>query len=205
MSDLYTLFDLLGTIAFAISGATTAVRKDMDLLGVIVLGVVTAVGGGTLRDVISNNTPAILYSPENVWLAVITSVATFIIMYVNLDVESDDLYNLVFIISDSLGLAIFTVAGMQKVFGMYTLGVVVFFGVLTAVGGGIIRDILCGETPYVLTKHFYASSCIVGGITYAALRPGNRELAAVIAMIIVFACRILAIKFNWNLPKVKRN
>lgn len=205
MPDLFSIFDILGTIVFAISGATTAIRKDMDILGVIVLGVVTACGGGCLRDMMTNNTPAILYKPDTIVLAVIFSFITFCFIMLNIKMTEMKIYNWVFVISDALGLAIFTVAGCDKVAGMYTVGYVVFFGVLTGVGGGIIRDILAGETPYVLTKHFYASSCIIGGIVYMILRPYAKDIAAYFGVTIVFVTRMLAYIYKWNLPKVNMN
>ncbi len=203
MIDLFSIFDILGTVVFAISGATTAIRKEMDILGVVVLGVVTACGGGCLRDIMTNNTPSILYNQDTIKLALIFSLVTFCFVMCNIKMADTKLFNWVFTISDALGLSIFTIAGCDKVAGMYNVGYVVFFGVLTGVGGGIIRDILAGETPYVLTKHFYASSCIIGGIVYMILRPYTKDIAAYFGVTIVFVTRMLAYRYQWNLPKIR--
>jgi uncharacterized membrane protein YeiH len=86
----------------------------------------------------------------------------------------------------------------------YQPGVAVFFGVLTGVGGGLIRDILAGQTPYVLSKHFYASSCIIGALIYVMIRPYRGPLAVLLGVVSVFVCRILAVWFKWNLPKIQK-
>jgi uncharacterized membrane protein YeiH len=204
MIDVYSVFEIIGTIAFAISGATTAIKKELDLLGVIVLGMVTAVGGGVLRDVIGNVEPAIFSNTGIVWLAFFTAFLTFVIAYISLDIMEKKYFFWLFTISDAIGLAVFTIFGCQKMLVEYDAGTAVFFGVLTGVGGGLIRDILAGQTPYVLSKHFYASSCIVGALIYILIRPYRGSLAVFLGVVSVFISRMLAVRFRWNLPKIKK-
>ncbi|MDO4941966.1 MAG: TRIC cation channel family protein [Lachnospiraceae bacterium] len=205
MTNLYDIFEIIGTVAFSISGATTAIKKEMDLLGVIVLGMITAVGGGILRDVIGNRTPSIFYQSDIIFLAFATSLVIFLIAYIsNVDFTEQKYFFLIFTISDSLGLAVFTIFGCQKMLCAYPSGAVIFFGVLTGVGGGLLRDILAGQKPYVLTKHFYASSCILGALFYMGIRSYASGFAVLAGVSSIFILRLLAAKFKWNLPKVQQ-
>lgn len=206
MANLYEIFEIVGTIAFSISGATTAIKREMDLFGVIVLSIITAVGGGALRDLIGNQVPSIFFRSNMILLAFVTAAVTFLIAYISLDVMEGKYFNLLFMISDSLGLAVFTIFGCQKMLTSYSYspGIVVFFGVLTGVGGGLLRDILAGQKPYVLTKHFYASSCIVGALIYVVVRPYADGPAVLAGVASIFVLRILAAKFKWNLPKINQ-
>lgn len=203
MDRLYHIFEIIGTIAFSISGSVTAIRRKMDLLGVIVLGMVTAVGGGVLRDVIGNMVPAIFDSPDMILITFVSSFGTFFVLHIRMELVETKLFFLTLTLSDSIGLAVFTILGCQKMLIPYASGTVVFFGVLTGVGGGLIRDILAGQTPYVLSKHFYACSCIIGAVTYILLRPYKDIPAALAGMTAIFVTRMLAVKFKWNLPKIQ--
>lgn len=205
MTDLYNFFEFIGTVAFAISGASNAIKKDMDLLGVIVLGMITAVGGGMLRDMIGNISPAIFSSPGTIFLAFMTSIITFLVAYISEDFVESLLFNRIFLISDSVGLAVFTIFGCKNMLPLYPPAVGVFFGVLTGVGGGLLRDVIAGETPYVLTKHFYASSCILGAIVYILFLPYKKSWAVILGMLVVFFTRLLAAQYRWNLPKINRS
>lgn len=202
MANLYSIFEIIGTIAFAISGATTAIRREFDLFGVVVLGMITSVGGGMLRDVIGNSAPAIFYDRTMLLLAFITSIITFLVMYNNINLTATKYFHWIFTISDAIGLAVFTVFGCQKMLPFYQPGVCVFFGVLTGVAGGLIRDVLAGQTPYVLSKHFYACSCIIGATIYVFLQPHYGSISILAGISSIFVLRILAVKFRWNLPKV---
>lgn len=206
--SLFFFIEVIGTIAFASSGAMVAIKKQLDLLGVIVLGVTTAVGGGMLRDIIIGNVPPALFKdPIYVLLAFITVMLLFVIVRLNqkiLDGRSLETYEKVMNIFDAIGLGAFTVVGIDTAvlsgYGDYHF-LIIFLGVITGVGGGILRDIMAGQTPYVLRKHIYACASIVGAILYAwLLNYIDGNIAMLIGACSVVLIRLLATHFCWNLP-----
>ncbi|MHB8158068.1 MAG: trimeric intracellular cation channel family protein [Desulfocucumaceae bacterium] len=199
MSIIY-LLDLFGAFAFALSGALMAIKKDMDLFGIVVLAFVTAIGGGTVRDILLGNTPLfILNNPVYIYLSIVASLFAFMFYRTLFKINS------AILIADALGLGVFVCIGVSKALEAdvsYTGAVLL--GLITAVMGGIIRDILAKEIPSVLTRDFYAVTCIGGGIVYVALHSlnlpqGNIMLLTAVSVILL---RLLAIMFNWNLVKV---
>ncbi len=206
--SLFFFIEVIGTIAFASSGAMVAIKKQLDLLGVIVLGVTTAVGGGMLRDIIIGNVPPALFKdPIYVLLAFITVMLLFVIVRLNqkiLDGRSMETYEKVMNIFDAIGLGAFTVVGIDTAvlsgYGDYHF-LIIFLGVITGVGGGILRDIMAGQTPYVLRKHIYACASIVGAILYAwLLNYIDGNIAMLIGACSVVFIRLMATHFCWNLP-----
>lgn len=206
--SLFFFIEVIGTIAFASSGAMVAIKKQLDLLGVIVLGVTTAVGGGMLRDIIIGNVPPALFKdPIYVLLAFITVMLLFVIVRLNqkiLDGRSMETYEKVMNIFDAIGLGAFTVVGIDTAvlsgYGDYHF-LIIFLGVITGVGGGILRDIMAGQTPYVLRKHIYACASIVGAILYAwLLNYIDGNIAMLIGACSVVLIRLMATHFCWNLP-----
>ena len=206
--SLFFFIEVIGTIAFASSGAMVAIKKQLDLLGVIVLGVTTAVGGGMLRDIIIGNVPPALFKdPIYVLLAFITVMLLFIIVRLNqkiLDGRSLETYEKVMNIFDAIGLGAFTVVGIDTAvlsgYGDYHF-LIIFLGVITGVGGGILRDIMAGQTPYVLRKHIYACASIVGAILYAwLLNYIDGNIAMLIGACSVVSIRLMATHFCWDLP-----
>ncbi|MDK2967923.1 MULTISPECIES: trimeric intracellular cation channel family protein [Lacrimispora] len=208
--ELSLLFfvEAIGTIAFASSGAMVAVKKQMDLLGIIVLGVTTAVGGGMLRDIIIGNIPPSLFTdPVYVLLAFITVMLLFITVRRNQNFLLEchmASFEKIMNIFDAIGLGAFTVVGIDTAvlagYGDYHF-LIIFLGVITGVGGGILRDIMAGQTPNVLKKHIYACASIAGAMLYASLMPhinGNIAMLAGAAAVIII--RLLATRFCWNLP-----
>lgn len=211
--SLFFFVEAIGTIAFASSGAMVAIKKRLDLLGVIVLGVTTAVGGGMLRDIIIGNVPPALFKdPVYVLLAFITVMLLFIIVRMNQEIlagRSIETYEKVMNIFDAIGLGAFTVVGIDTAvlsgYGDYDF-LIIFLGVITGVGGGILRDIMAGQTPYVLRKHIYACASIAGAILYAKLiNCMNGNIAMVIGACSVILIRLLATRFCWNLPTATKN
>jgi len=198
MTLLY-LLDLLGTIAFAISGALAGVRKDMDLYGISVLSLVTAVGGGTIRDLLVGRIPPFIFRDYN--YIVLSLLSALVVFFFYRKVERG--YNTL-LIMDALGLGVFTVIGV-KVGIDYNIGYIgsIFMGVMTGTVGGMIRDILQGEIPLVLKKEVYASASIIGGVVFLILFKslGENYLTIITAILVVFLLRLLAIWKNWNLPK----
>ncbi len=206
--SLFFFIEVIGTIAFASSGAMVAIKKQLDLLGVIVLGVTTAVGGGMLRDIIIGNVPPALFKdPIYVLLAFITVMLLFVIVRLNqkiLDGRSMETYEKVMNIFDAIGLGAFTVVGIDTAmlsgYGDYHF-LIIFLGVITGVGGGILRDIMAGQTPYVLRKHIYACASIVGAILYAwLLNYIDGNIAMLIGACSVVLIRLMATHFCWDLP-----
>lgn len=205
MQTLIFILELIGTVAFAISGAMTALKKNMDIFGVAILGLTTAVGGGALRDVLLGITPPVMFrEPVYALLAIFVSVVVFIPSVRRLLTRNHALYERMMLVMDSIGLGIFTVVGINTAYGVsdnFNLFLLIFVGTVTGVGGGVLRDVLAGNTPYIFVKHIYACASIVGAILCAALRAPLGEAASVIigasAVIII---RLLAAHYKWSLP-----
>lgn len=205
MDRFLLLVNLLGTVAFAASGAMTGLRKDMDLFGVCILGLTTATGGGVLRDLILGVTPPHTFR-EPLWAMVALGVsAVFFLRSVRRLLTRDHArYDRMMLWMDSLGLGAFTVMGVQIAYGSVdapTLFLLVFVGVLTGVGGGVLRDLLAGDTPYIFVKHVYASASLAGALICAGLWRYAGQIPAMLAgMAVVVVIRGLSAHFRWNLP-----
>lgn len=200
MSVLHFL-DLFGTLAFAVSGALVALNKRMDLFGVMVLALVTAIGGGTIRDLLLGSTPVFaLADPVYIYIALAGALGTFLFCTALLKVNS------IILIADAIGLGTFVCIGISRALaaGANVAGAVML-GVITAVAGGIIRDVLAGEMPAVLARDFYAMACAAGGLIYVVLYKYNvpESTTMLIAAGSVIVLRVLAIRHGWNF--VKRN
>lgn len=200
--------ELIGTVAFAASGAMTAMKKQMDILGVIVLGVVTAIGGGILRDVILGITPPLAFrDPLCALVAVLTAAVLFIPRIRRRLTRNQLRFDAVLLVMDSVGLGVFTVMGIWNALLFdpeRSRFLLVFVGVLTGVGGGMIRDILAGNTPYILVKHIYACASLLGAVSCTLLWGVLPEYAAMsVAMLLVLVTRLLAAHYRWNLPRAK--
>ncbi|MDE7311346.1 MAG: TRIC cation channel family protein [Eubacterium sp.] len=225
------VMEMIGTIAFASSGTMLAVRKHMDLFGVCVLSVTTSVGGGVIRDLILGFTPPNMFrKPVYTMVALGVSILLFLIMFllqnyykaeaaeeVLQDAIGDMRQNLVWgkvgaaydklmTMFDAVGLGIFTVTGVNtaRILGYDQKFLLIFVGVLTGVGGGLLRDVMAQEKPYILTKHIYACASIAGAFVcaYSGGRIGN--LASMMAgAAVVMVVRLLAMHYRWNLPRIK--
>lgn len=201
MSLLYTL-DLIGTAAFAASGAWAGIRRRMDLLGVLVLGVVTATGGGTLRDMLLGDVPPFSFKDETyLYLSFAVALVVFF-CHRRLEFLQHPLQYF-----DAVGLGTFVVIGTGKAlaFEMGFIGAVVM-GVMTATAGGVIRDVLSNQVPLILRKEVYASACIAGALLMVVLhRLGvDHPVAALAAALVVIAVRLLAVRYNWALPRAEQ-
>ena len=204
------IVEIIGTIAFASSGAMVAVRKRLDLFGIIVLGVITAVGGGMLRDLMIGNIPPNMFrNPVYVLAAFLTVLVLFLLFRCwpfLLGSRYIEGYEKIMNILDAIGLGAFTVigidTGVEAGYGDYHF-LIIFLGVITGIGGGILRDIMAGETPYVLKKHIYACASIAGACLYVVLLQVTRSDSAMIgSALLVVAIRILASHFRWDLPGI---
>ena len=205
--SLFFLIEAIGTIAS--SGAMTAIRKRLDLLGIIILGETTAVGGGMLRDILLGRVPPSLFiNPVYVIMAFVTVLILFFIIRFNQQIMTGPYivaYEKIMNIFDAVGLAAFTVTGIDTAamagYGEYHF-LSIFLGVLTGVGGGVLRDIMAGQTPYILKKHVYACASLAGAIFYVYLSGALGSNAAMVTgALLVIAIRLLATKYCWDLPK----
>lgn len=193
------IVEIIGTIAFAISGANLAMEKKMDILGVVILGITTAVGGGVIRDIImGNNPPTAFKEPYFALTALIVSVIVFI-PKIRKYVQKK--HSHILLVMDTLGLAVFTAIGTATGMESGNVFLAVFVGVSTGVGGGVIRDVFAGEMPYIFVRHFYASASIIGSVLIVALWNLNSNIAMLVGGVAVIVLRILAAIFKWSLPK----
>lgn len=208
MTTWIFILQLLGTVAFAVSGAMTALHKQMDMLGVTVLGLITAVGGGMVRDVLLGQTPPAIFSdPVTVLTAVAASILVFSPAVRRRLLKTRCIYDLTLRLADSLGLGIFTVIGAQTACGVLEQSnwfAIAFLGTMTGVGGGVLRDVLAGDLPYIFRKHIYALASLFGALVWVALhRWWNDTAALLIGVAVIVAVRLLAAHYRWSLPKAK--
>ena len=208
---LFFAAEIIGTIAFSIAGSLVAIRRELDIFGTIVVGGVTAVGGGCIRDILLGNLPPNMFRvPVYAVIAVIVAGVVFLAEYL-LPAEkvlASKGYEFVVNIFDALGLAIFVVVGINsaKSCGYGDNGfLAICVGVLTGVGGGVIRDLLVKTVPMILRKQVYALPAIVGGVIYYFMDRAeiNEIISVVVTVVFVMTVRILAAVLKWNLPKVK--
>ncbi len=203
--------ELLGTVSFAISGSLVAIACSLDLFGVIIVGCTTAVGGGMVRDLLIGNIPPHIFSqPEVLLLAFLTTVVVFVFASFNAKRfagvrQKLDHTNIFF---DAVGLAAFSVAGVEATSSAgYSdnMLLTVTLGVLTGVGGGILRDVFVNEKPYVLTKHVYAVASILGCVVYyiIGIYLNHQIVATIVSVLLIVVFRLLAAHFHWKLPKIK--
>lgn len=210
MHDFFFLcFEILGTIAFAVSGAIKGVRQKMDVFGVCMLGLITAVGGGIIRDLVLGNTPPITFiKPRYALIAIATSIIIFLPFVRKFLVHHKRSYDYCLLITDTLGLATFSVIGVQVAYAGFSTNVflLVFVGVITGVGGGVLRDMMSKNIPDIFVKNFYASASIVGVLLTCLLwKPLGETVAMIVGFVIIVALRFLAAHYRWNLPTIHDN
>lgn len=201
--------ELIGTVAFAFSGAMLAIQKEMDLFGVCVLGVTTSVGGGLIRDLVLGSIPPSMFlKPLYTLVALGVSLLLFLVLYINRHLLQGKVglaFDRIMLIFDTIGLGIFTVVGVNTAVKMnyHQKFLLIFVGVITGVGGGLLRDIMAQEKPYIFTKHVYACASIAGAFVCVYTRPVFGSLAAMIAgAATVMLIRFLAAYRHWNLPRI---
>ena len=201
MIFLWTFFEIAGTIAFAISGALVGVSRKMDIFGMLVLALSTAIGGGIIRDVLVGNIPPNSFK---------TSIYIIFLIYRKqiLRYVSRRKLRKMYLLADALGLASFTVTGTTIGFNAYPEYPIfaITLGLITAVGGGIIRDVLAQRIPSVLQEEIYALPSIIGGIVFyliAIIGDDYWYLASPISFFVVFFLRMIGIYYHLSLPKVR--
>jgi len=193
------ILDILGVVAFSISGVLTAMRKELDVFGILIIAFVTSVGGGTLRDVLLKADVAWLTNMTYVYVILITT--TVAIIFRN---KINYLRKSLFLF-DTLGIGLYTVVGVEKAISAGLPPIVcVAFGTMSACFGGVIRDILCNDIPVIFHKEIYATACILGGFSYFLLAYLNlpQDLVFIISGSVVITIRISAVVFKIQLPKV---
>ena len=209
MDILIFAFEIIGTVAFSVSGAMTGLKKNMDIFGVMILGVVTAIGGGVTRDLILGITPPGTFGhPVYAIVATVTAIITFLPAIRRLLTSNQHVHDFVLLILDSLGLGVFTVVGIQTAYSVSTgrgAFLVVFVGVITGVGGGVLRDIFAGQMPLIMRKRVYGLAAIIGAVVYCLfLRIGmNVPLSTILSLAATCLIRFLAIHYRWNLPSFR--
>ncbi len=199
----YLTIDILGTVAFAISGVLVAMEKKLDLFGVLIIAFVTAVGGGTLRDLLIGNTP-VGWMTTPVYIITISIAVITAILFVN---KLKHFRKSLFLF-DTIGIGLYTMVGVEKGLNVGLSPVMcIILGTITASFGGVIRDILCNEIPVIFRKEVYATICILGGIIYFVLIqfPFDKTYAYVAAILSIIIMRLLAVRFKISLPNIYKN
>jgi uncharacterized membrane protein YeiH len=199
---IYVL-DLLGTAAFAVTGAVKAVEHKGDIFGIIVLATVVGVAGGVTRDVIFGRFPNSFSDPIYVGITVAIGVATFFLF------SQFKKHLNVWLIFDAVGLGVFSVVGATIAYEIVGLSFlpIVFGGMITAIGGGILRDIIVRDIPIVFVKEIYAVASLVGILVFYLILSVEADLyvATIVGLVVATGLRLVAMKLNWNLPRVKGN
>lgn len=196
------VLELLGTFAFAVSGATAAINKSYDVIGLLALAFITAIGGGTIRDLLIGATPVAWMTDELSNTAIIAAaiIAALFFSYVKK-------LNRLLSTFDAIGLGLFTITGINKgVAAGLPMPVCVALGVITGTFGGLLRDVICDEQPILFTREIYAAASIAGGILYLVAGhytgiPG--DISKSIAIAVIVAIRLVTLRNNWQLPRLR--
>ncbi len=199
MNILYVI-DLIGVMVFSISGALTAVDKKLDFFGVTVVGFITALGGGTLRDVLLGYTP-VGWMSDFMYLIMIGTGILISLIFRNIVQK----LRRTFFLFDTIGIAVFTVLGLQKALTIDVHPVIaIMMGMVSAVFGGVIRDVICNEIPLIFRKEIYAFLCILGGVVHVILQHYlDQTLNILITVTLIASLRVFAVRFKWKLPDIR--
>ncbi|WP_452229482.1 MULTISPECIES: trimeric intracellular cation channel family protein [unclassified Lacinutrix] len=197
---MFYIIDILGTIAFAISGVLIAMNKRMDPFGILIIAFVTAVGGGTLRDILIGQTPVAWMTDMTFTYVILLTTVLTILFRSKINYLRTSLF-----LFDTIGIGLYTVVGIEKGLsaGLHPI-ICIALGTISACFGGVIRDILCNEIPVIFRKEIYATACILGGLTYFLIRklPIENNFVFVIAGVVVIIVRLIAVKFKISLPNL---
>lgn len=202
LDKVILVMELVGAAVFAVSGAALGMKKNMDIFGICILGLSTAVGGGVIRDVILGDCPPAMFTdPKYAIIGLITCILLFVPNMRTRILNMDSLM----LLADSFGLGIFTATGTLKAIQVddANMFLAVFIGVITGVGGGLLRDMMASVPPYIFTKHIYAMASVVGAATmYLLYQVSDVYTATFASVVITSGIRVLASTFDWNLPKI---
>ncbi len=206
MSHIVLLvIELVGIVAFAISGAMVGIQKKMDVFGVTILGLITAVGGGVIRDVVLGNTPPEIFkNPVYGIVAIATSMVVIMPQIRRFFESRPSFFETFLLLMDSLGLSAFVVVGIRtavNVLDDFNVYLLLFVALISGTGGSILRDILAGNRPFIFVKHFYALASLIGaGICIGLWKYIGSGNAMLVGAVVIFVLRMLAARFHWNLP-----
>ncbi len=196
-----SILDYLGTAAFAITGASKAIAHKADIFGILVLATVVGVAGGITRDVIFGRFPTAFSDPIYIGITVVVGIAMFF-LYTYFKKRMN-----VWLIFDAIGLGVFSIIGASIAYQIVGLDFlpIMFGGIITAIGGGILRDVFVREIPIVFVKEVYAVASIIGIVIFYTILyyGGEMQIASIVGIVAATGIRLLAMKFNWNLPRVK--
>lgn len=198
--EIFTIIDIVGTAAFSISGVFAGMKKKLDLFGIFIVAFITAIGGGTIRDILIGDFPVSWMRTGNYSLVILVSAAIALLFY-----KVINNYEKTLMLFDSIGLGFFTVLGIKKAMAFgFSPGLCVALGTITACFGGLIRDIILNEIPHILHKEIYATACIIGGAVFLLLNRTtlSPEITDVIVILLIVFIRLIAIRKNWSLPGV---
>ena len=200
---IYVL-DLFGTMAFAVTGAFKAIEKKFDIVGIIILATITGLAGGTIRDIIIGKVPPnSIADPAYIAITIATGFVIFLLFS-----RLKKHWNL-FLKFDAIGLGVFTIIGATFAYNIFGLNflAIAFAGIVTAIGGGILRDVFVQETPIVFVKELYASASFIGVVVFyfILVLDGSLYIATILGIIITTGLRMVAMKYHWNLPTVHSN
>ena len=195
--DWIYILDLTGVLVFAVSGVLTAIDDDFDVVGATIIGAVTAVGGGTIRDIMIGETPVAWMRDTNyLWVILLAVLLSYLFKKYIMKLRRS------MFIFDTIGIGLFTILGLQKTLELgLPIPIALTMGMVSAVFGGVLRDILTNDVPLIFRKEIYATACIAGGVVYLVLGQVSGEIYfnMMVAMMTVFIIRVLAVKYNWSL------
>lgn len=206
MQYFIVFLEIIGTAAFAVSGAVTALKKNMDIFGVCVMGITTATGGGVIRDIILGRTPPqMFYDSKYVVVSLVVSIIIFFPFFRHFLTVNKRIYEAVLLFTDSAGLGIFTVYGVKVAIDAgyaENTFLVLFVALVTGVGGGVLRDIFAHDRPYIFIKHIYACAAIAGAVLCKLLwNEAGQSVSMVSGLLLIIMIRLLSAKYKLSLPK----
>lgn len=199
-SGFLNLIDILGTFSFAVSGVFSAMERKLDIFGVFIIAFVTAIGGGTIRDILVGNLP-VNWLQNGLAIQVIFVAAVITLVFGTYLKQ----LNTALFLFDALGLGLFTIIGLEiglsKGFGP---GICIALGTISACFGGVLRDVLLNKVPLIFQKEIYALACIIGGLVYYFLKQTalNEDVAKILCILLIFGIRVVAVRFKLSLPRV---
>jgi uncharacterized membrane protein YeiH len=199
-SGFLNLIDILGTFAFAVSGAFSAMERKLDIFGVFIISFATAIGGGTIRDILVGNLPVNWL--QNALAIQVIFVAAFLTLIFGSYLKQ---LTIALFLFDALGLGLFTIIGLEiglhKGFGP---GISIALGTISACFGGVLRDVLLNKVPLIFQKEIYALACILGGVVYYLLKQTamNDDVAKIVCILLIFCIRVIAVRLKLSLPRM---
>lgn len=202
-SNFLHIIDILGTLAFAVSGVFSAMEKRLDAFGVLIISFVTAIGGGTVRDVLVGNFPVNWLQNNNTILVIL--FAAIVTMFFGSQLKQLRQLNTALFLFDALGLGLFTIIGFEV--GLkygFSAGICIALGTISACFGGVLRDVLLNKVPLIFHREIYALACVTGGVVYYFLLEAswNQNISKIICILLIFATRVVAVRFKLSLPSI---